>query len=257
MRLWLALVLFALAVFATRGAAAQVPPAGQSEAYDQGAADWRDLQAWVDAQTGDRRAGVDYWAASRNDPNHKSCGDAANGYSAGDKVAFIAGCQEAKRRLDPIDVRRADTRYRAGFSDAVKQFSIAANPTPPAAQSPSSGPNLVPGLQPLAPPSPAPPKAEPASKPPASSTGALVIWVAGIALASVGVILAAQLTYSRYRAGKLTGSPAPAVASGITHELVRDKLSSIDQKSESPTRPRAQGLYGRVKSQKQTRRPAA
>lgn len=126
MRLWLALVLFALAVLANHGAAAQ----GQSEAYDQGAADWRDLQTWVDSQTGDRRAGVDYWAANRNQPNHKTCGDAANDYTTGDKVAFIAGCQEAKRRLDPIDVRRADTRYRAGFSDAAKQLPFQSDAAP-------------------------------------------------------------------------------------------------------------------------------
>jgi hypothetical protein len=35
----------------------------------------------------------------------------------GDKSAFRAGCEEAKRRLDPIDDRRrSDPEYRAGFS---------------------------------------------------------------------------------------------------------------------------------------------
>jgi len=34
-----------------------------------------------------------------------------------DKSAFRTGCEEAKRRLDPIDDRRrTDLEYRAGFS---------------------------------------------------------------------------------------------------------------------------------------------
>jgi hypothetical protein len=33
----------------------------------------------------------------------------------------VAGCQDAKRVLDPIDVRRADPEYRAGFSEEAKR----------------------------------------------------------------------------------------------------------------------------------------
>jgi hypothetical protein len=41
----------------------------------------------------------------------------------GDKLGFRAGCEDAKRRLDPIDQRRrTDREYRAGFS---REASIA------------------------------------------------------------------------------------------------------------------------------------
>jgi hypothetical protein len=98
-------------------AAPQVSPA-----YAQGAADWRDLQDWFGTQTGDRRAGADYWAANRSDPKHLSCTEASEQY--GDTVqagmAFEAGCLDAKAHLDPIDARRADPQYTAGFNDEAK-----------------------------------------------------------------------------------------------------------------------------------------
>jgi hypothetical protein len=62
---------------------------------------------------------------------HKSCEGASGGF-AGDNAAFVSGCLEAKRRLDPIDARRrGEPQYRTGFSDGAKGLSIAeATPTP-------------------------------------------------------------------------------------------------------------------------------
>ena len=69
--------------------------------WQQGAADWRSLKAWFDLQSGDRRAGADFWAANRSNAHHPLCREAAE--LAGNKAEFIAGCQDAEARLDPID----------------------------------------------------------------------------------------------------------------------------------------------------------
>lgn len=126
MRFRLALVVFALAAFPQPIAAQpSVDPANalQADAYRQGGEDWRGLQAWFGSQTGDRRVGVDYWAANRSVAGRASCAVAASG----EKSEFIAGCEEAKRKLAPIDDRRRTSpEYRAGFSDAAKQLPIVA-----------------------------------------------------------------------------------------------------------------------------------
>lgn len=126
--------LVAGATMAARPPDPQRPPEPQqssepppSAAYTQGVADWRELKAWVDAQAGDRRAGVDYWAANRSAPGHVTCATAAEGYS-GNAQAFNAGCQDAKRVLDPIDARRADPQYRTGFNDEAKRFPFESGP---------------------------------------------------------------------------------------------------------------------------------
>lgn len=101
--------------------AAASAPKEESEAYRQGTADWRALQAWFATQTGDRRAGADYWAGNRSKQDHKSCEAAVDDFS-GDKTAFLNGCQGAKQKLDPMDIRRrTETDYRAGFNDSAMQ----------------------------------------------------------------------------------------------------------------------------------------
>jgi len=94
----------------------------QKPAYDQGVADWRALQAWFATQTGDRRAGADWWAAHRSH-NPDPCDQAADDYSDNQQAVslFEAGCKDAKRWLDPIDVKRADPQYKAGFNDEAKR----------------------------------------------------------------------------------------------------------------------------------------
>ena len=95
--------------------------ASQTDAYRQGGEDWRDLHAWFGSQTVGRRVGADFWAANRSVAAHASCVAAASG----DKFEFVAGCEEAKRKLAPIDDRRRNSpEYRAGFADAAKQLPI-------------------------------------------------------------------------------------------------------------------------------------
>jgi hypothetical protein len=106
-------------------AAAPAPPSAPAPvnaAYDQGVTDWRALQAWFTTQSGDRRAGADWWAAHRSH-NPGPCDEAAEDYSDNQQAAalFEAGCKDAKAWLDPIDVKRADPQYKAGFNDEAKR----------------------------------------------------------------------------------------------------------------------------------------
>jgi hypothetical protein len=92
--------------------------------YRNGEADWRALQSWFATQTGDRRAGADFWAANRSKKGHKSCEEAGKDF-AGDAAEFVGGCQEAKQHLDPMDAKRlADPEYRAGFNDEARRLPI-------------------------------------------------------------------------------------------------------------------------------------
>jgi len=101
--------------------------------YAQGNADWEALQAWFTTQTGDRRAGADYWATNRNNRDHRSCADASDDYASNPPAAsaFEAGCLDAKQHLDPIDARRADPQYKSGFNDAAKRLPLAPAGGPP------------------------------------------------------------------------------------------------------------------------------
>jgi hypothetical protein len=95
-------------------------------AYDQGASDWRALQAWFATQTRFRRDGADWWAANRSRRDHETCAAATRDQTKTTPTAamFEAGCNEAKRWLDPIDVKRADPQYRAGFNDEAKRLPL-------------------------------------------------------------------------------------------------------------------------------------
>src|ERR1700682_4376280 len=98
-------------------------------AYTQGAAAWKSLKTWLDAQNGTYRDGANYWAAHRNVPRSKTCQEEAEdhfGDEADPRVAlFHDGCDAAKYMLDPIDVRRrADPQYRAGFNDEAQRLPL-------------------------------------------------------------------------------------------------------------------------------------
>jgi hypothetical protein len=99
-------------------------PAPQvNPAYAQGGADWDALQKWFVAQSGDRFAGANYWAANRHVQGHASCTVAAE-HVGGASPLFAAGCEDAQRILTPIDERRADPQYRTGFNDEAKQHPL-------------------------------------------------------------------------------------------------------------------------------------
>jgi hypothetical protein len=109
-----------------------IPVAEPTDAYRQGVADWQSQQAWFDSQTGDRHAGAEFWNGSRNKAGHKSCAEAGSTFS-GNKTDFIAGCQDAKQRLDPIDLRRdRDPQYHDGWNDGKEQPPLPASTAPSA-----------------------------------------------------------------------------------------------------------------------------
>jgi hypothetical protein len=108
-----------------------IPVAEPTDAYRQGVADWQSQQAWFDSQSGDRLAGANYWAANRNNKaGHKSCEEAGSNFSR-NKTDFITGCQNAKQRLDPIDAKRSDPQYWAGFNDGAEQPPLSVSAAPP------------------------------------------------------------------------------------------------------------------------------
>jgi hypothetical protein len=92
--------------------------------YAEGIAAWSALRIWVTGATGDRRAGIDYWAANRHVHGHLTCATKAAEYSSDPhaRAAFTEGCLQAKQRLEPIDARRKeDADYRSGFKDESKR----------------------------------------------------------------------------------------------------------------------------------------
>lgn len=88
--------------------------------YTKGVADFRAQKAWFDAQKGAYRAGAEWWAAHRSDPDHLPCERIAETFRGRDEDAldYVVGCMDAKHVLDPIDAYRPDPRYNAGFNDA-------------------------------------------------------------------------------------------------------------------------------------------
>jgi tetratricopeptide (TPR) repeat protein len=113
--------------------------ASVSSGYELGMEDWDRLRDWFGSQTGDRRAGADYWATNRSSGGQRSCSEAAQSYTLGDRSAFAAGCADAKSRLDPIDAKRLnDPSYRAGFNDKARQVPIEPPVPAPQAVPPSS-----------------------------------------------------------------------------------------------------------------------
>jgi type IV secretory pathway TraG/TraD family ATPase VirD4 len=103
------------------GRSSASPP--RSGAYWHGTADWAALQAWFSVQHGDRQAGAEYWAANRHVRGHASCNGAAGRFD-GDRSEFAGGCLGAKRILDPMDEKREDPDYRAGFNDEAQRVPL-------------------------------------------------------------------------------------------------------------------------------------
>lgn len=105
-----------------------VEPQPQPEinpSYARGAADWRTQKAWFEALPDDYRAGAEYWAANRHNRNVSydvACTNGAKNH-AGKRLDFVIGCLDAKSVLDPIDARRSDAQYSAGFNDEAKRLS--------------------------------------------------------------------------------------------------------------------------------------
>ena len=96
-------------------------------AFQQGQADRRAWEAWFISQTGESRAGADYWAAHRSLPNAGSCNAAPPSTGAD----WSAGCVAAQKKLAAPDVRRkTEPEYRLGWNAPVMTPSTTPPPTP-------------------------------------------------------------------------------------------------------------------------------
>lgn len=105
-------------------------PAPVVSSFDQGVSDRIELEQWFGTLFGDFRRGADWWAANRSAPNSGPCSGPASGMNP----QFIAGCESAKARLVPKDVKRkADVDYRRGWNayTGIPVAGTAAQPSGP------------------------------------------------------------------------------------------------------------------------------
>lgn len=100
------------------------PDSLPSTAFRQGQADRQVWETWFNSQTGDYRAGAEYWAAHRSLPNPGSCNSSPQ-LTDDDRSA---GCLAAQQRLAASDVRRkTEPEYRRGWNNPVP-VSVAVSP---------------------------------------------------------------------------------------------------------------------------------
>ena len=99
--------------------------------FDQGLADRAEWEKWLADLSGDFRRGADWWAEHRSLKNPGAC----DGPVAAMSQQFISGCEAAKVRLTPNDIKRKSAPdYRRGWN------SYTGTPTPPPATN-SQSPN--------------------------------------------------------------------------------------------------------------------
>lgn len=111
-------VLALLLLGAASASAQQVTPEAQGHVDRVG------FEDWIKSLPTTQRTGADFWAAERNKPAPVSC----LGTDQAADPEFVAGCQDAQRRLALPDVRRkTEPSYRIGWNAPV---SVAAAPSP-------------------------------------------------------------------------------------------------------------------------------
>jgi hypothetical protein len=93
--------------------AATEPSSTSSRAFQEGQADRGAWEAWFNSQSGDYRAGAEYWAAHRSLRNPGSC----TGSPPSTSGSWTAGCLAAQEKLTPWDTRRkTEPEYRLGWN---------------------------------------------------------------------------------------------------------------------------------------------
>jgi hypothetical protein len=103
--------------------APSAPPAPVNAAWKTGLDDGHAYRTWAESLVGEYRAGSDYWASVRSTDKAK-LGCNVNGFVSGVvgvSADFVAGCQEAARRLAVFDHHRlSDPDYKAGWNAAFE-----------------------------------------------------------------------------------------------------------------------------------------
>lgn len=103
------------------------PPS--STAFQDGQADRQAWEAWFNSQSGDYRAGAEYWAGHRSLRNPGSCGASPPSTS----TSWTAGCLAAREKLTRSDRRRkTEPDYRLGWNNpgSVASHSSTENNAP-------------------------------------------------------------------------------------------------------------------------------
>lgn len=139
MQLSVAPFLLALLVGGSFFAYAQQPAANSPEA--QGHLDRVSFETWFIGLSGDQRRGAEFWSQERSKSKPVSC-LATDGSSV---PGFVAGCQEAQRRLALPDVRRrTESDYRKGWNAEVAIANAGRLDAAPAVANANSGSQAAP-----------------------------------------------------------------------------------------------------------------
>ena len=118
-------VVLGIGLMATLGLGGDAVAANTGATYEQGRADRQALESWFAGLSGDFRAGADFWAGHRSTRKPPSC--SAQGRSR----QFVEGCDAAKARFDPSDIRRkAEPDYRDGWNSPLSSPSPSSTPAP-------------------------------------------------------------------------------------------------------------------------------
>jgi hypothetical protein len=96
-----------------RGPQDQYTKPPSASPFDQGLVDRAEWEQWIAAQSGDFRMGADWWAGHRSLKKPGTC----DGPAAAGNQQFILGCEAAKARLTPRDIKqKSDPEYRRGWN---------------------------------------------------------------------------------------------------------------------------------------------
>ena len=124
------------------------PPSSlPSRAFQEGQADRGAWEAWFNNQSGDYRAGAEYWAAHRSLRDPGSCTASPPSTSA----SWTTGCLAAQEKLTPSDTRRkTESAYRLGWNNPgplMSSLAVTENAGTPGAQNEVEAPGAT-GVQP-------------------------------------------------------------------------------------------------------------
>jgi hypothetical protein len=83
--------------------------ANLSPLFRKGLADRTSLEKWFSSQTGDFKAGAEFWAGQRSLPKPGTCHQQSE--------AFQSGCMAAQEKLAAVDVlRKSEPDYKSGWN---------------------------------------------------------------------------------------------------------------------------------------------
>jgi hypothetical protein len=105
-----------------------MPAAGDvaTQAFTQGRTDRLAFESWIASlpEGSQTKAGALYWASVRSTSTAK-IGCVGPGYvGTPDQQEWTNGCQSAKAKLDPTDIRRIrEPDYKAGWNSASRDIS--------------------------------------------------------------------------------------------------------------------------------------